>query len=659
MRRALPDRGPRPGRRPPAPVEPKRRRLGGRLLAAVPTLLLLLLVGWVVLFALNAPKLPDTAALFASADEPRVTVLAADGTLIAERSEGGRSFVRLSEISPDLIDAVVATEDQRFWSHFGLDPLGIARAAVANFRSGGVVQGGSTITQQLAKILFLTPERSLKRKLEEMTLALWLEARLSKEEILTLYLNRVYLGAGTYGVAAAARRYFAKPALELSLPEAAMIGGLLKAPSALAPTNDIERARDRASIVLRRMVDEGYITEDQATTARSRPAKLAADGPEAYAGHFIDWVMDGVIASLGQPQRDVVVRTTLDPRLQRHTAQSVAALLREHGAKQRVDSAAVVLLDDSGAVRAMVGGESYRSSRLNRAVAARRQPGSVFKPFVVLAALERGYRADSVIADRPITIGRWSPENFDRRYRGDVTLETVLADSLNTPAVRLVQDLGPAAVAQTGYRLGIASDLQAVPSLALGTSEVTLLEITGAYLPFAIGGFHRPLFAVAEVRDRRGRVLYEHRDRPSRVVESGVANEMARMLRVAAEAGTGKAARIEGRPVAGKTGTTQNNRDAWFVGFSGAYVLGVWLGNDDGRPMQGVTGSGLPARLWKEIMRETPAPAPQSVVAIRRPEPPQPRPDSQQPRNIPEELARKGANWLIRMVEDAWATARQ
>jgi penicillin-binding protein 1A len=599
---ATPDRAPRP--------------LLWRLLAALPTLLVVLLVAWAALFLLVAPELPDTDALFADSEQRTVKLLAADGSTLAERGATGARFVRLDAVAPRLVQAVLATEDKRFWSHFGVDPIGLARAALANLRAGEVVAGGSTITQQLAKNLFLTPERSLKRKLQELALALWLEARLSKEEILTLYLNRVYLGAGAWGVEAAAQRYFGKPAKEVTLAEAAMLAGLLKAPSALAPTRELDRARERAAIVLGRMVEEGHIGAEEAAVARGRPARLAPETRTDLAGHFLDWVLDDLTEHLGKHGRDLVVRTTLDRRLQQAAEQALRQALAAEGAAAGVEEGAVVLLDASGAVRAMVGGESYRANRLNRAASARRQPGSAFKPFLYLAALRQGWTPERRLEDAPVAIGDWRPANLDGRYRGRVSLEDAFAFSLNTAAVRLIQSVGPREVVRTARELGIASPLPEVPSLALGTAELTLLELAGAYLPIATFGLRRPVFAVSEVRDDRGRVLYRHVGSERRVLDERVAATMQGLMAAVVERGTGRAARLPDRAVMGKTGTSQDNRDALFVGFAGDLLAAVWVGNDDGRPMKGVTGGGLPARIWREILRQAPATPPAAAPAV-------------------------------------------
>ena len=622
------------------PVPARRRRgLLARALGWLPGLALIGLAAWVVLFFAMAPRLPATDELVTASAEAKVTVLAADGSPIAVRGAAGRRFAPLSEISPWLIDAVIATEDRRFRHHFGVDPVGLARAMVDNLRAGAFVAGGSTITQQLAKNLYLTPERSLARKLQELTLAVWLETRLSKDQILTLYLNRAYLGAGAYGVEAASRRYFAKGADALSLPEAAMLAGLLKAPSVLAPTNDLARARERAAIVLGRMQAEGYITAAQAQAARAKPARLAPEG-ETIGAWFVDWVLDGLTDHLGKPQRDLVVRTTLDRSVQQAAERAVERALAEAAAAHRVEEAAVVVLDTTGAVRAMVGGRDHRDGPFNRAVAARRQPGSAFKPFVYLAAFEAGWQPGHTIDDRPVQLKGWQPANVDRRYRGEITLEEAFAQSVNTAAVRLAQTVGPERVAASARQLGVVSRLQPVPSLALGTSEVSLIELTGAYLPFATGGVRRPIYGVATVTDDRGEVLYRHVPTEVRVISPVAAGGMSRLLAAAVAEGTGRGARLPDRAAAGKTGTSQDGRDAWFVGYAGDWVAGVWLGNDDNRPMKGVSGSSLPARIWRETMLATPIPSgpPPTPVAKPREE--------------------NGLEWLIDLVTGALGGAR-
>ncbi len=579
-----------------------RRRTGLRLLAAVPGILTGLLLLWAASFYLFAPELPDTDELVAASRQARVTLLAADGEILAERGVTGTPYLRLGEISPWLVKAVLATEDRRFYRHFGIDLLGTARAFLRNLVSGSYVAGGSTITQQLAKNLYLTPERTLTRKIRELFLALWLEARLSKDRILELYLNRVYFGAGAYGAEAAARTYFGKSAGDLGLAEAAMLAGLLKAPSRYAPTRDLARARARAATVLGAMVDAGYIDAATAERARRNPAVPAPEGG-GFAAYFTDWVLDRLTRFLGKPERDLVVRTTLDRALQHRVERAVARRLDGRPGLQ----VAVVVLDADGAVRALLGGRSYRASRFNRAIAGRRQPGSAFKPFVYAAAFARGYTPDSVVDDRPFSIGDWRPRNAGGRYYGRISLERAFARSVNSVAVRLAHEIGPEEVARLARRMGIASELRAVPSLALGTSEITPFELTSAYLPFLARGVRRPPYAVARVSDTGGRVLYRHLPTEIRVLSPAVVAAVRRLLRAAVEEGTGREARLPDRVVFGKTGTTQNGRDGWFVGFAGGHLIGVWVGRDDDLPVKGLTGGGLPARIWRDIMRGIPA----------------------------------------------------
>ena len=578
-----------------------RRGLMRRLARLLPAIVVAMLVLWVGLFVVYAPELPDTDALFDDARQARVTLIAADGTVLAERGASGTAFVRLGEVSPVLRDAVIATEDRRFYSHFGLDVRGTLRALFSNLRAGEVVAGGSTLTQQLAKNLFLTPDRSLRRKIQELILAFWLEARLSKDQILELYLNRVYLGAGAYGVEAAAQRYFGKPAARVDLAEAALLAGLLRAPSRLAPTVDLDRANRRAATVLRLMVETGKITAEEAAEARAAPARLAPAGGSEPAGHFVDWVLDGLTEHLGKPETDWVVRTTLDPRLQRAAE---AAVARQLDGRPEVE-AAVVLLGEEGAIRAMVGGRAYRRDRFNRAVAAHRQPGSAFKPFVYLTALEEGASPSDTIEDVPFTVDGWTPGNPGGKRYGRVTLDEALARSINTVAVRLGQEVGMKKVAERARLLGIESELRPVPSLALGTSEVIPLELTAAYQPFALDGVRRPPFGVVRVTDAAAGQLYAHRSVEAPVIQPEIAREMRGMLGDVVRRGTGRAAALADRQAFGKTGTTQGSRDAWFVGFAGAYTMGVWVGRDDNRPMPGVSGADLPARIWRDVMQET------------------------------------------------------
>jgi len=546
---------------------------------------------------------------------PNVTLLARDGSLIAERGLR-RGHIRLKRMPRYLIDAVLATEDRRFRSHYGVDPVGLARAMIKNVQAGAVVEGGSTITQQLAKNVFLTPERTITRKIEEAILALWLETQLSKNEILELYLNRVYFGAGTFGIEAAARRYFGKSARHVSVAEAALLAGLLKAPSRYAPTRSPRLAEERASIVLTNMVDAKLLSPAKAMAAISEPASVRNSSGITGHEYAADWVMEILPGLLGKWSSDVIVETTIDPTLQRKAQALVGKTMAEHGPARKAEQAAALILDTNGEVRALIGGKSYKESQYNRALKSHRQPGSAFKPFVYLAALESGLTPDTVIEDRPVNINGWRPKNYKDEYLGAITMREALARSVNTVAVRLTMEAGRWRVMRTAHRLGIESDIHNNPSLALGTAEVTLLELVSAYVPFANGGYVAAPHIVKRIRTPKGKIVYKRRTtgRP-RAVALPYVGAMNDMMRATIVSGTGKRAALPGRPAAGKTGTTQKFRDAWFVGYTANYVAGVWVGNDDGTPMKGVTGGSLPADIWKAMMMEAhlknrPAPLP-------------------------------------------------
>ncbi len=576
-----------------------------RLVSWAVALLIWAGLGGLGLVAWYAYELPDVDRLGAVKRSPTVTLLDIKGNEIASFGELYSGTLELSKLPPALPQAVLATEDRRFYDHFGLDLIGLARAAYVNLRQGRIVQGGSTITQQLAKNLFLTPERTWKRKIQETLLALWLEHKLTKAQILTLYLERVYLGAGTYGVDAAARKYFRKPATRLSLAESAMLAGLLKAPSRYAPTRNPALARARARQVLANMVATGDLTGPEAAAAERRPA-VAARRPGLGRGarYFADWALEQVRRYLGHSERDLVVVTTLDSRLQGTAEGAVKAALARNGATLGVTQAALVALTPGGAVRAMVGGRSYPESQFNRVTQARRQPGSAFKLFVYLAALEAGLEPDDVLRDEPVQVGDWRPRNYSGRHEGAVTLRQALARSINSVAVKVSERVGRQRVIAAARRLGLSGPLEPHPSLALGAAEVSLIELASAYAALANGGYGVWPHGITEIRDRAGRVLYRrHGSGPGRVIEPGQVAALNDMLAAVLSEGTGKAARLE-RPAAGKTGTSQDFRDAWFVGYTADLVAGVWVGNDDGAPMTRVTGGGLPARLWRAFMSE-------------------------------------------------------
>jgi penicillin-binding protein 1A len=550
-----------------------------------------------------AAKLPPTSEWKVPKRPAMVKVLADNGELITMRGDKNGEALTLDEMPPYLPEAVIAIEDRRFYSHFGIDPVGLFRAAFSNYTAGGVVQGGSTITQQLAKNLFLKPERTFERKVQEVVLALWLEASLSKRRILELYLNRVYLGSGAYGVDAAALRYFNKPARNITLAEAAMLAGLLKAPGRYSPANDAAAAEGRAQVVLTAMRREGFITDREASLAMSVAIKPARDIAGGSGRYVADWVMDILPGYVGPLEKDVIVDTSIDLRLQAVAANALAATLASEGAKLGVSQGALVAMDSRGAVKALVGGRDYAKSPFNRAVDARRQPGSAFKPFVYLAALEKGLTPATVRIDQPVSIKGWKPKNYTKDYLGPVTLETALAHSLNTVSAQLTAEVGPKAVAETARRLGITSPLQATPSIALGTSEVTLLELTGAFAPFANGGDGVIPHVIKRVTTVDGKVLYERTGTgPGKVVDSRHVGMMNAMLEETIATGTGKRAAIAGWPAAGKTGTSQNFRDAWFIGYTADLVAGLWFGNDNGKPTKKSSGSNLPAVTWQRFM---------------------------------------------------------
>jgi penicillin-binding protein 1A len=549
--------------------------------------------------------LPRSDIALNATRRPGVTLEAADGSIIATAGDVHGEIVRLAALPPHLPAALLAIEDRRFRQHLGLDPIGIARAAWVNWTSGRVVQGGSTLTQQLAKNLFLTPERSLWRKAQEAALALWLEWRFTKDELLEIYLNRVYLGAGAYGVDAAARLYFGVPATRLSLWQSAVIAGLPKAPSRLNPRSAPDAAAARGAEVLEAMAETGFLTRAQATAAIE--SIRIAPRPSRGAGWFADWVMDD-LAERFPGNADLALRTTLDPAIQAVVEQRLGALLTREGARARVGQGAVIVMEaTSGNIRAMAGGRDFRASPFNRAVQARRQPGSAFKPFVFLAALERGASAEEMVADGPLTLSGWSPGNGEWRSRGTITVEDALAHSVNTAAVRMLQrGGGPREVAALARRFGLAGPFPADATLALGTGEVTLLELTAAYAAFANGGLRPAPRGLAGAR-ADGRAVAVPAAATQRVAAPEHAQAMRRMLEAAVARGTGRAAQPQGgRIVAGKTGTTQDFRDAWFIGFAGPLVIGVWLGNDDASPMAEVRGGTLPARLAREILEAIP-----------------------------------------------------
>ncbi|NEU98436.1 transglycosylase domain-containing protein [Bradyrhizobium uaiense] len=548
--------------------------------------------------------LPPIQSLEIPKRPPTIQIVGIDGSVLAQRGEMAGANIALKDLPPYLPKAFIAIEDRRFYSHFGVDPVGILRAAVTNVLHRGVSQGGSTLTQQLAKNLFLTQERTMQRKLQEAELALWLERKHSKDEILELYLNRVYFGSGAYGVEAAAQRYFGKSAKNVTLPEAAMLAGLVKSPSRLAPNRNPEGAEQRAQVVLAAMADAKFITDAQAKASIGQPSIAVKPAGAGTVNYVADWIGEVLDDLVGQIDQDIIVQTTIDPKLQNVAEAAVIDELAAKSVKFNVSQGALVAMTPDGAVRAMVGGRNYSESQYNRAVTAKRQPGSSFKPFVYLTAVESGLTPDTIRTDAPLDIKGWKPENYTHEYFGSVTLTQALAMSLNTVAVRLGVEVGAKNVVRTAHRLGISSKLEPNVSIALGTSEVSVLELVGAYAPFANGGYAVSPHVVTRIKTSSGKLLYDRPvDPPNQVIEPRYDAMMNTMMRETLISGTARKAEIPGWTAAGKTGTSQDYRDAWFIGYTAKLVTGVWLGNDDNSPTKKATGGGLPVEVWSRFMK--------------------------------------------------------
>lgn len=559
-------------------------------------------VGGVLLwFARDLPDITQSATFNKRAS---IVILASDGNEIARYGETKGDIIGVSDMPPHLPQAVLAIEDRRFYDHPGIDPLGIARAMAINIYKGSFVQGGSTITQQLAKNLFLTHDRKITRKIKEAMLAVWLEQELTKDEILSAYMNRVYLGSGTYGFEAAARRYFNKSARDVNLREAAILAGLLKAPSRYSPHNNPKLAKERSDVVLKAMVDAGFINKEDMnpnSVSLALPNKETATNPTAR--YFADWVVNGLDEVIGTPDMDIIVHTTLDARLQNFAQESLVTAIDSTDEMQFVSQGAILVMSPDGAVLTMVGGYDYGQSQFNRTTQAKRAPGSAFKPFVYLTALENGWNKNDEILDGPITEGEYRPKNFGDQYYGTVTLETAMAKSMNTAAVRLADEVGIGKVMSTAKRVGIISPLNRDLSLALGSSGVSMLEMGIAYSTIANGGFQIFPYGITKVTADNGRVLYTRKKPKSYmpIIARDNASELSVMLKAVVDRGTGRNAK-QLYPVHGKTGTSQDNRDAWFTGYTDKMVGIVWVGNDDNSPMRGVTGGGLPARIFKNVI---------------------------------------------------------
>ena len=577
--------------------ESKQRLATRRIILIFLSFLVITFSAWLLYCFLT---LPDIEQAVARTRQPSTTITAENGNEVKTFGSVYSEVIHLNELPSYVPDAIISTEDRRFYSHFGFDIIAFTRAMLTNIFMGRYAQGGSTISQQVAKNLFLTQQKTIKRKTQELLLAFWLEHKFTKEQILTLYLNRVYLGAGTYGIEAASQKYFQKSSRDMNLLEAAIIAGMLKAPSRYNPFASEERALSRAKVVLQNMVNNNTLTEKQMRYALTLPIGEDKSYKVQGADYFADWVYREVNDYIGERDNDIYVYTTLNQEIQ----ENAEKILRQAilSAKNRnVSEGAVVVLNKQGEVKAMVGGIDYRKSQYNRAVSALRQPGSAFKPFVYLTALQNGWKPQDLIEDVPLTIGKWKPENYDKKYHGSVTLSDALAKSLNLATINLSESLSRKDIIRTAKKMGISTPIENSPSLALGTFEVRVLDMATAYSSIANGGYATWPHAIKEIYTRDGYQLYQREaETQNRILDEQAVAELTTMLEQVIRQGTGRKAKISGF-AAGKTGTTQDYRDAWFVGFTDKYVIAVWVGNDDNSPMKGITGGTLPAEIWRKI----------------------------------------------------------
>ena len=611
------DRKPRRGSAKPARNK-RRSRSGGFLMGLLWWGFVACLWGGLAVIGIivyYGAQLPSSNTWAIPDRPPNIRILAADGSLISNRGQTGGEAITYRELPYYVPAAIIASEDRRYMSHFGVDPIGLVSVAIESVQARSVTRGASTITQQVAKNLFLTPDQTLGRKVQEAILAIWLEQNYTKEEILELYINRVYFGAGATGIEAAAQTYFGVSARNLSLGQAAMLAGILPAPSAYNPKSNPDAAKERQRLTLSAMAREGYITREEADAAQIDPDQTLRTRVAGSESYVADWVESLMTAYIGEIADDVVVETTIDYKMQKDAEFIVKEMVASEGPKRGFTQGALVAMDVNGTVRAMVGGVDYQASQYNRAVTAKRQPGSTFKPFVYMAALEKGYTPDTLAEDAQFEYNGWSPRNSTGKYAGTVTLRQGLAYSLNTIAGRLAIDVTPEKVIEVATRMGISSSLTPVPSIGLGTQEVNLLELTSAYAPFANGGMGVIPNVITKITSKDGTVLYEASDAgPGRVVDPTVLSQMNDMLKTAVEVGTGRGANLGGWDFAGKTGTSQESKDALFVGYTSAMVTGVWLGNDDNKPTT-LSGGNVPAAIWSEFMNKahagkSPAPIP-------------------------------------------------
>lgn len=579
--------------------ESKQRTTNRHLPLKIIAVLVITLLTYLAYCALT---LPDINEAVARTRQPSTTILSENGNEITTFGSVYSEVIMVDELPKYVPDAIISTEDRRFYGHFGFDIISFTRAMLTNLFAGRYAQGGSTISQQVAKNLFLTPNKTIKRKIQELMLAFWLEYKFSKEQILALYLNRVYLGSGTYGIEAASQKYFQKSSRDLNLKEAAVIAGMLKAPSRYNPIASEKRAAERAKVVLQNMVNNRAITRIQMENA----LKMRLGPEKKYnvkdAMHFADWVYNEVNAYIGERSSDIYVLTSLDQDLQQAATEILNKTIAANRNKKRITQGAIVVMDKDGAVKAMVGGLDYNKSQFNRATQALRQPGSSFKPFVYLTALQEGFEADDTIMDVPLNIGSWKPENADKKYYGEVTLKQALTKSLNLATINLSEMLSHASIIKNARKMGITTDIKDTPSLALGTFEVKVIDMAAAYTTMGNGGYAVWPYAIREIYTKDGFQLYQRESgSENRIIKKKDAEELVEMLQSVIDTGTGKKAKLAGF-AAGKTGTSQDNRDAWFAGFTDKLTAVVWLGNDDNSPMKGVSGANLPAEIWRKIM---------------------------------------------------------
>ncbi len=588
----------------PSGSRPRRGLLGGLVYWTVVLGVwgAIIVVGFLAVFARD---LPDTSKLYDVKRQPSISYLDRSGALIAVRGSENSPPVDLDSLPPYVPAAFVAIEDRQFFHHLGFNPWGMMRSEIYNLRHRGQpLRGGSTITQQLARNLFLTPAQTYRRKAQELVLAVWLEGHFSKKQILALYLNRVNFGGGAFGIEAASQRYFNKPANKLTLGEAALLAATMKGPSRYNPAANSARAAKRATLVIEKMYEMGAITAAQRDSAFAQPVRVSSRLADQRAQYFVDWLDAQVRARLGEPTQDLVVETTLDLPIEAGAEAAVRAGVAAHG-DIGVKQAALVAMDGEGRIRAYVGGADYGESQYDRASPSERLAGSAFKPFVYLTAMNQGHTPSEMTVDEPVTIHGWTPRNYTGRYLGPITLETALAQSINTVAARLADQVGTTNVAETAHSLGITSKIQTDPSMALGAVGVSPVEMAQAYDAFDNGGYRVSAYGIERIRTADGKVLYDHGPaQRTAVIGQPALGYMDQMLRQVIASGTGGRARIGGYDLAGKTGTTSDYRDAWFIGFTGGFVAAVWVGKDDNTPMRKVTGGGPPAEIWRNFMSQ-------------------------------------------------------